>query len=147
VGRLELYVDGFSRAPITAAATNTSALFGIYRRCLGFSTSQDFNGDIALVARYIVPRRRAAPGSPSGPAQPPRAVQQGSARRPRGPIPLAPTPGYPRRPPLASEAAGWRGHQDCRRVRGDGRECGDMNILRLSGRCCWAGSAGPCSSA
>ena len=30
-GRLELYVDGFSRASSTAAATNTSALFGIYR--------------------------------------------------------------------------------------------------------------------
>ena len=31
-----------------AAATNTSALFGIYRWGWGFSTSQDFNGDIAL---------------------------------------------------------------------------------------------------
>jgi hypothetical protein len=30
-GRLELYVDGFSRASSTATATNTSALFGIYR--------------------------------------------------------------------------------------------------------------------
>jgi hypothetical protein len=30
-GRLELYVDGFSRASSTAAATSTSALFGIYR--------------------------------------------------------------------------------------------------------------------
>jgi hypothetical protein len=30
-GRLELYVDGWSRASSTAAATNTSALFGIYR--------------------------------------------------------------------------------------------------------------------
>jgi hypothetical protein len=29
-GRLELYVDGFSRASSTAAATSTSALFGIY---------------------------------------------------------------------------------------------------------------------
>jgi hypothetical protein len=46
-GRLELYVDSFSRASSTAAATNTSALFGIYRFGWGFSTSQDFNGDIA----------------------------------------------------------------------------------------------------
>ena len=46
-GRLELYVDGFSRASSTAAATSTSALFGIYRWGWGFSTSQDFNGDIA----------------------------------------------------------------------------------------------------
>jgi hypothetical protein len=41
-------VDGFSRASSTAAATNTSATFGIYR--WGFSTSQGFNGDIALIA-------------------------------------------------------------------------------------------------
>jgi hypothetical protein len=46
-GRLELYVDGWSRASGTAAATSTSALFGIYRWGWGFSTSQDFNGDIA----------------------------------------------------------------------------------------------------
>jgi hypothetical protein len=51
-GRLELYVDGFSRASSTAAATNTSALFGIYRWGWGFSTSQDFNGDIALIACF-----------------------------------------------------------------------------------------------
>jgi hypothetical protein len=49
-GRLELYVDGFSRASSTATATNTSALFGIDR--WGFSTSQDFNGDIALIACF-----------------------------------------------------------------------------------------------
>ena len=49
-GRLELYVDGFSRASSTATATNTSALFGIYR--WGFSTSQDFHGDIALIACF-----------------------------------------------------------------------------------------------
>ncbi|HET8789770.1 MAG TPA: hypothetical protein VFM75_01035, partial [Modicisalibacter sp.] len=48
----ELYVDGFSRASSTAAATSTSALFGIYRWGWGFSTSQDFNGDIALVACF-----------------------------------------------------------------------------------------------
>ena len=48
-GRLELYVDGFSRASSTAAATNTSALFGIYRWGWGFSTNQDFNGDIPLI--------------------------------------------------------------------------------------------------
>ena len=44
-----LYVEGFSRASSTAAATNTSALFGIYRWGWGFSTNQDFNGDIALI--------------------------------------------------------------------------------------------------
>jgi Concanavalin A-like lectin/glucanases superfamily len=49
-GRLELYVDGFSRASSTAAVTNTSALFGIYRWGWGFSTSQDFDGYIALIA-------------------------------------------------------------------------------------------------
>jgi len=37
-GRLELYVDGFSRASSTAAATSTSALFGLYRWGWGFST-------------------------------------------------------------------------------------------------------------
>ena len=51
-GRLELYVDGLSRASSTAAATSTSALFGIYRWGWGFSTSQDFNGDIALIACF-----------------------------------------------------------------------------------------------
>jgi hypothetical protein len=30
-GRLELYVDGISRASSTAASTGTSTLFGIYR--------------------------------------------------------------------------------------------------------------------
>jgi hypothetical protein len=51
-GRLELYVDGWSRASSTAAGTNTSATFGIYRWGWGFSTSQDFNGDIALIACF-----------------------------------------------------------------------------------------------
>jgi Concanavalin A-like lectin/glucanases superfamily len=51
-GRLELYVDGWSRASSTAAATNTTAVFGIYRWGWGFSTSQDFNGDIALIACF-----------------------------------------------------------------------------------------------
>src|SRR5918996_3798980 len=51
-GRLELYVDGWSRASCTAAATSTSAVFGIYRWGWGFSTSQDFNGDIALMACF-----------------------------------------------------------------------------------------------
>jgi hypothetical protein len=45
-------VDGFSRASSTAAATSTSALFGIYRWGWGFSTNQDFNGDIALIACF-----------------------------------------------------------------------------------------------
>ena len=43
---------GFSRASSTAAATSTSALFGIYRWGWGFSTNQDFNGDIALIACF-----------------------------------------------------------------------------------------------
>jgi hypothetical protein len=51
-GRLELYVDGCSRASSTAAATNTSALFGICRWGWGFSTNQDFNSDIALIACF-----------------------------------------------------------------------------------------------
>jgi hypothetical protein len=51
-GRLELYVDGWSRASSTAAATSTSATFGIYRWGWGFSTSQDLNGDIALIACF-----------------------------------------------------------------------------------------------
>ena len=61
-GRLELYVDGLSRASSTAAATNTSALFGIYRWGWGFSTSQDFNGDIALhrVLRLVLDPRHGA---------------------------------------------------------------------------------------
>jgi Concanavalin A-like lectin/glucanases superfamily len=57
-GRLELYVDGWSRASSTAAATNTSALFGIYRRGWGFLTSQDFNG------RHRSSRASARPGPP-----------------------------------------------------------------------------------
>ena len=51
-GRLELYVDGWSRASSTAAATSTSATFGIYRWGWGFSTSQDINGDIALISCF-----------------------------------------------------------------------------------------------
>jgi hypothetical protein len=47
-----LYLDGFSRVSHTAAATNTCALFGIYRWGWGFSTNQDFNGDIALIAYF-----------------------------------------------------------------------------------------------
>jgi hypothetical protein len=42
-------VDGWSRASSTAAAINPSALFGIYRWGWG---SQDFNGDIALIACF-----------------------------------------------------------------------------------------------
>jgi hypothetical protein len=62
-GRLELYVDGWSRASSTAAAINSRALFGIYRWGWGFSTSQDFNGDIALIAcfaSFLDPRHGAA---------------------------------------------------------------------------------------
>jgi hypothetical protein len=51
-GRLEQYVDSWSRASSIAAATSTSALFGIYRWRWGFSTNQDFNGDIALIACF-----------------------------------------------------------------------------------------------
>ena len=47
--RLELYLDGISRANSTAANTSTSDAFGIYRWGWGFSTNQDFNGDIALI--------------------------------------------------------------------------------------------------
>ena len=36
----------------TAANTNTSDAFGIYRWGWGFSTNQDFNGDIALIACF-----------------------------------------------------------------------------------------------
>ena len=50
--RLELYVDGISRANSTAANTNTSDAFGIYRWGWGSSTNQDFNGDIALIACF-----------------------------------------------------------------------------------------------
>ena len=45
-------MDGWLRAFSTAAATGTSALFGIYRWGWGFSTSKDFNGDIALIACF-----------------------------------------------------------------------------------------------
>jgi hypothetical protein len=51
-GRLKLYVDGWPRASSTATATNTSVPFGIYRWGWGFSTSQDCNGDIALIACF-----------------------------------------------------------------------------------------------
>ena len=45
-------MDGWSRASSTATATNSSALFRIDRWGWGFSTSQDFNGDIALIACF-----------------------------------------------------------------------------------------------
>jgi hypothetical protein len=47
--RLKLYVDGIPRANSTAANTNTSDAFGIYRWGWGISTNQDFNGDIVLI--------------------------------------------------------------------------------------------------
>ena len=66
--RLELYLDGISRANSTAANTNTSDAFGIYRWGWGFSTNQDFNGDIALIlccgacwTGHMVRRRHADP--------------------------------------------------------------------------------------
>jgi hypothetical protein len=54
-GRLELYLDGISRANSTAANTNTSDAFGIYRWGWGFSTNQDFNGDIAPLRMAVLP--------------------------------------------------------------------------------------------
>jgi hypothetical protein len=48
-GRLELYLDGISRANSTAANTNTSDAFGIYRWGWGFSTNQDFNGGFVVL--------------------------------------------------------------------------------------------------
>jgi hypothetical protein len=51
LGRLELYVDGWSRASSTAAATSTSALFGIYLWA-GASRRRRINGDIALIACF-----------------------------------------------------------------------------------------------
>jgi Concanavalin A-like lectin/glucanases superfamily len=51
-GRLELYMDGWSRASSTAANTATSAAWSIFRFGWGFSTNQDFNGDIALIACF-----------------------------------------------------------------------------------------------
>jgi hypothetical protein len=38
--------------PTDTSFHNTSALFGIYRWGWGFSTSQNFNGDIALIACF-----------------------------------------------------------------------------------------------
>ena len=49
---LGLYLDGILRASSTAAATATSDAFNIYRWGWGFSTSQDFNGEVALVACF-----------------------------------------------------------------------------------------------
>jgi hypothetical protein len=49
-------VDGWSRASSTAAATNTSALFGIYSWGWGFSTSQDFNDAWELLRHSRTPR-------------------------------------------------------------------------------------------
>ena len=56
-GRLELYVGRLVAWLEYRAATNTSALLGIYRWGWGFSTSQDFNGDIALIACFAHPGR------------------------------------------------------------------------------------------
>jgi hypothetical protein len=39
-------------SPLWPTATSTSALFGTYRWGWGFSTTQDFNGDIALIACF-----------------------------------------------------------------------------------------------
>ena len=45
-------MDGCSRASDRGGDQHGSALFGIYRWGWGFSTSQDFNGDIALIACF-----------------------------------------------------------------------------------------------
>ena len=44
-----LYLDGHLVASSTAANTATSDAWSIYRWGWGFSTNQDFNGDIALI--------------------------------------------------------------------------------------------------
>jgi Concanavalin A-like lectin/glucanases superfamily len=49
---LSLYLDGILRASSSAAATNTGIAWSIYRWGWGFSTAQDFNGDIALIACF-----------------------------------------------------------------------------------------------
>jgi hypothetical protein len=47
-----LYLDGNLVASSTAANTATSIAWSIFRFGWGFSTSQDFNGDIALIACF-----------------------------------------------------------------------------------------------
>jgi hypothetical protein len=47
-----LYLDGNLVASSTAANTGTSIAWGIFRFGWGFSTNQDFNGDIALIACF-----------------------------------------------------------------------------------------------
>ena len=47
-----LYLDGNLVASSTAANTVTSTAWSIFRFGWGFSTNQDFNGDIALIARF-----------------------------------------------------------------------------------------------
>jgi hypothetical protein len=82
-------VDGFSCSS-SAAATTTSATFGIYRWGWGFSTSQDFNGDIALIACFasswtpaMVRRWHADPFGFLRPRRDPGAqAERGGAHRP-----------------------------------------------------------------
>jgi hypothetical protein len=47
-----LYLDGNLVATSTAANTATSTAWSIFRFGWGFSTNQDFNGDIALIACF-----------------------------------------------------------------------------------------------
>jgi Concanavalin A-like lectin/glucanases superfamily len=47
-----LYLDGNLVASSTAANTATSTAWSIFRFGWGFSTNQDFNGDIALIACF-----------------------------------------------------------------------------------------------
>ena len=47
-----LYLDGILVASCTAANTATSTAWSIFRFGWGFSTNQDFNGDIALIACF-----------------------------------------------------------------------------------------------
>jgi hypothetical protein len=47
-----LYLDGHLVASSTAANTATSTAWSIFRFGWGFSTNQDFNGDIALIACF-----------------------------------------------------------------------------------------------
>jgi hypothetical protein len=101
-GRLELYVDGFSRASSTAVATNTSASFGIYRWGWGFSTSQDFNGDIALIACFASSWTRAMVRR--------WHVDPFGFLRPWGDVPALIPSAHPPRPPRPARAC-WRANR------------------------------------
>jgi hypothetical protein len=90
-GRLELYVDGFSRANSTATQTKTSNLFGIYRCGWSFSTNQDLNGDIALIACFAASWtpamvRRCTPIRSASCAHGARSLRSWAVRHPQRPL-------------------------------------------------------------